>query len=196
MHKQKQRIRASCLNVFKRPYLSSLPLQSHSSLLWLPDFIIIKWLFPSRNSSKRLSNKSAFCWVRIVLKWTCRYVRGRVWVIWMGKAPSTGHTQEQQSNGWRVTDGCRMDTEREECLNMHITLLFISLSNGLLRKLTLKRSSKKLSMYITVQLSATDWTDYMCHSSFCLGSKRLYMCNRTFYPEIHTCKSPFRYLRF
>lgn len=50
------------------PYLSQLSLQSQSSLLWLPDFIIIKQSFPSRNSSKRLNNKSTFfigrkwCW--------------------------------------------------------------------------------------------------------------------------------------
>lgn len=44
------------------PYLSpKLSLQSQSSVLWLPDFIIIKPSCPSRNSSKRLNNKSAFC---------------------------------------------------------------------------------------------------------------------------------------
>lgn len=53
------------------PYLSQLSLQSQSSVLWLPDFIIIKLLFPSRNSSKRLNNKSTFrigweeCWIEL-----------------------------------------------------------------------------------------------------------------------------------
>lgn len=41
-------------------YSSQQSLQSQSSLLWLPDFIIIKQLFPSKNSSERLNNTSRF----------------------------------------------------------------------------------------------------------------------------------------
>ncbi len=62
--RQKQSIRATPVLKASQssmiPYLSRFSLQSQSSLLWLPDPIIIQQSFSSRNSSKRLNNKSTF----------------------------------------------------------------------------------------------------------------------------------------
>lgn len=67
--KAKHRGNADSERLHMIPYLSQLSLQSQSFVLWLPDFIIIKLLFLSRNSSKRLNYKSTFrtgwkeCWI-------------------------------------------------------------------------------------------------------------------------------------